>query len=153
MLASLIALALAAAPSATERAQIFRAAGFHLKGGKWRSDQCDGPESPSYSPGKIEMLGDLNRDGRPEALVTETSAMCYGMTGQGYTILTKSPNGRWTKISQNIGHPNFLKTRANGWPELEIGGPGFCFGVHRWTGKSFEYHRSQYDGKPCNPLR
>ena len=134
MLAPLIALALAAGPSAAERVQIFKAAGFHLKAGHWTSDTCDGFESASYSPGKIKPLGDLNRDGRPEVLVTEGGAGCYGMAGEGYTLLTKSPNGRWTKLSESIGIPTFLKTRANGWPEIEVGGPGFCFPSYcrRW---------------------
>ena len=149
MLTSLIVLALAAAPSAADRVQIFRAAGFHPKAGQWTSETCEGVDSGSYSPGHIEPLGDLNRDGRPEVLVTESSAMCYGMTGQGYTLLTKSPSGRWAKLSQGIGIPTFLKTRANGWPELEIGGPGFCFPIHRFNGKTYVFHRQQYEGRPC----
>ncbi len=47
------------------------------------------------------------------------------------------------------GIPHFLKTRANGGPELEVGGLGFCFPVLRWTGNAFAGHRQPYEGKPC----
>ena len=49
------------------------------------------------------------------------------------------------------GVATFLKTKANGWPELEVGGPGFCFPVLRWTGQAFATHRHAYDGKRCTP--
>ena len=136
--------------SAADRVQIFQAAGFHLSGGRWKSDdQCDDGASPSYSAGAIKPLGDLNRDGRPEVLVTEGGTVCYGNTGEGYTLLTRSAAGRWSVISRNTGIPTFLKTRANGWPDLEVGRPGFCFPVLRWTGKAYANHRQQYQGKPC----
>ena len=36
-------------------------------------------------------------------------------------------------------------------PELEVGGPGFCFPVLRWNGRAFAPSRHAYDGKPCTP--
>ena len=39
--------------------------------------------------------------------------------------------------------------RANGWPELQLGGPGFCFPVLRWNGTAFTSHRHAYEGKPA----
>ena len=84
-------------------------------------------------------------------MVTESSAYCYGHTGTGFTLLTRSSAGAWTKLHESEGVANFLKTRSNGWPELEVGGPGFCFPVLRWNGKAFVTHRHAYSGKRCRP--
>jgi len=47
-----------------------------------------------------------------------------------------------------------LKTRgAGGWPDILVGGPGFCFPVERWNGKAYELHRFEYEGKRCKPQR
>ena len=72
----LLAAMLAATAPAAEQAAIFKAAGFTRRGGAWKSGNCDGAESESYSPGSIETYGDLNGDGRPEAVVTEGGAIC-----------------------------------------------------------------------------
>ncbi len=145
--ALLIGAALAAAPAPAERAAIFAAAGFRRAGRDWRSD-CDDPGTPSYTPGAIELHRDLNGDGRPEAIVTEGGTYCYGNTGTGFTLLTRSSAG-WRKLHQSPGVPRFLATSAKGWPDLEVGGPGFCFPVLRWTGRDYANHRMHYQGKPC----
>ena len=46
--------------------------------------------------------------------------------------------------------PDFLKTKgAAGWPDISLGGPGFCFPVVRWNGKAYVNQRLEYEGKPC----
>jgi len=51
----LVLLAAATAePSPADQAAIFKAAGFVQQGGAWKSGNCDGAESESYSPGTIE---------------------------------------------------------------------------------------------------
>jgi hypothetical protein len=46
----------------------------------------------------------------------------------------------------------FLKTRGvSQMPDMSVGGPGFCFPVLRWNGKSYERIRFEYDGKACKP--
>ena len=150
MLALLVTMAVAAEEPASERAAIFRAAGFHQRGGRWESD-CGDPGTASYEPGKIEQFGDLNGDGRPEAVVTEGSGFCYGNTGTAFTLVTRSAAGKWLKLHHSPGVATFLPSRANGWPELEVGGPGFCFPVLRWTGTAFAPHRHAYAGKRCTP--
>ena len=150
MIISLVAIAVAAEPPASERAAIFRAAGFHQSAGRWESD-CGDPGTASYEPGRIEQFADLNGDGRPEALVTEGSTFCYGHAGTAFTLLTRSAAGQWQKLHRSPGVATFLPSRANGWPELEVGGPGFCFPVMRWNGKSFVFHRHAYAGKRCKP--
>ena len=150
MLLLLLAFSAAAEPSMAERAAIFAAAGFHRQGDHWQSG-CDDPGTPSYEAGKIERFADFNGDGRPEAIVTEGGTYCYGNTGAGFTLLTRSAGGKWTQLYQSQGMATVLETTANGWPEIEVGGPGFCFPVLRWTGAAYAIRRYAYDGKACKP--
>ena len=141
LLALLAGLAAAAAPTSAERAAIFRAAGFTPTAGKYL--MCD-----HRTPLGLEVR-DINGDGQPEAIVLDGGLECYGSTEAGFVLLTRSAAGKWTRLHNSPGIPNFLKTRVNGWPELEVGGPGFCFPVLRWTGKTYANHRQHYKGKPC----
>ena len=137
--------------SPTDEAAAFKAAGFTHKGKQWQS-ACDDPGTASYTPGAIEQVLDLNGDGRPEAVVTEGGSYCYGNTGIGYSLVSKQANGSWKLITSGTGIPNFLTTKgADGWPDIEIGGPGFCFPVERWNGHEYVLQRYQYENKPCKP--
>ena len=147
----LLAAVVAASIPAAEQTAIFKAAGFSQAAGKWHTD-CDQPDSGSYEPAAIDTYGDLNGDGRPEAVVTEGGTFCYGNTGTGFRLLTKAANGNWTVLHQSQGIAEFLKTRGvNQMPDMSVGGPGFCFPVLRWNGKSYERVRFEYAGKPCKP--
>ena len=54
----------------------------------------------------------------------------------------------------NTGLPQFLKTQgAQGWPDISVGGPGFCFPVQRWNGREYKLQRWEYEGKACKPPR
>ena len=64
-----LALMTMAALSAPEEKAAFTAAGFKFNGKQWR--QCGDPGTASYEPGFVRIVDDLNRDGRPEAIVTE----------------------------------------------------------------------------------
>ncbi|SFB91557.1 hypothetical protein [Massilia yuzhufengensis] len=140
------------APSAlgpAEEAAAFKAAGFKLNGKQWRN--CEDP-TPTYSPGEVAEVRDLNGDGRLDAVITEGGTFCFGNTGTGYTIVSKQANGGWKKIAGGTGVPSFLPAKGkDGWPDIEIGGPGFCFPVERWNGKEYVLNRHQYEGKPCRP--
>ena len=152
ILATLMAaFAAHAAPRVIDKAAIYRAAGAtRLPGGGWGI--CEADENGRRGQADIEFIRDLNDDGRPEALVTDTSTYCYGMTGVGYQFLSRGADGRWRVLSENLGVPNVLDTRgADNMPDLELAGHGFCFGVHRWNGRIYDLHRHQYDGKPCKP--
>lgn len=134
-----------------DEAAAFKAAGFTLKGKQWRS--CDDP-TPTYSPGAISEVRDLNGDGRLDAVITEGGTYCYGHTGAAYTLVSKQANGSWKAMSGGTGIAGFLATKGKaGWPDIEVGGPGFCFPVLRWNGKEYKLNRHEYEGKACRPNR
>lgn len=135
--------------SVIDRAAAFRAAGFHREGRSWH--QCDRQaRSAIYSPGEVESIADRNGDGLPDVVLIEGGAMCYGNTGTQFWLVSKQRDGRWKLMTSQLGMANFLATRGIGsWPDIEVGGPGFCFGVHRWNGRDYALHRHQYQGKPC----
>jgi hypothetical protein len=152
----MLALPIAAAISApaAEQAVIFKAAGFSRNGDVWKSGNCKGAESESYEPGAIDIYRDLNGDGRPEAVVTEGGAICYGMTGTHFWLLSKQASGSWKRIHEETAMPDFLATTGvAGWPDIQFGGPGFCFAVYRWNGKAYALNRFEYEGKRCKPSR
>ncbi|WP_336970133.1 hypothetical protein [Sphingobium aromaticiconvertens] len=134
--------------TAVDRTAAFQAAGFKLVGKQWKS--CDDPGSMSYTPGQIDSARDLNGDGLPEAVISEGSTACFGMTGTGFALVSKQADGKWKRITSETGIPTFLATKGTGgWPDIEVGGPGFCFPVLRWNGKQYVPNRRQYEGKPC----
>ena len=101
-------------------------------------------------PGAIDKVQDLNGDGLPEAIITEGSTACFGDTGVGYTLVSKQADGNWKVMSRGVGILLVLGARGkDGWPDLEIGGPGFCFPVERWNGSEYKVVGKQYEGKPC----
>lgn len=133
--------------SPADETAAFKAAGYLLKGKQWRA--CDDP-TPTYTPGSIEEVRDVNGDGLPEAVITEGSTFCHGNTGVGYSLVSKQANGSWRLITNGTGILSFLTTKGvGGWPDVEIGGPGFCFPVQRWNGQKYVLHRQEYEGKPC----
>ena len=131
-----------------DQAAAFRAAGFKKVGAQWRG--CGDPGSSGYVPGSIDIVKDLNGDGRPEAIISEGSTFCYGATEAGYAIVSKQANGTRRLVTKGSGMGPPLSPRGTGgWPDLEIGGPGFCFPVLRWSGTQYKLHRRAYEGKPC----
>jgi hypothetical protein len=137
--------------SASEQDAIMRAAGLIHSGAVWK-----GCEGTSEADAKSVEIKDLNHDGRPEVVVTD-SGMCYGNTGQEFTILRSTPTG-WAQMMQTIGIPIYLKARgAGGYPDVMVGMPGMCFGVNRWNGSEYKYIGSRYssndpdNAKPCKP--
>lgn len=135
---------------AARDAAIFRAAGFKQTRRGWESG-CDDPSAGSaYDPGVIDQIKDMNGDGHPDAIVTEGGSLCYGNIGMAFSLVSQQPNGSWKLIYQSLGIPEFLSTKGvGGWPDISLGGPGFCFPVLRWNGRDYVRHRMEYDGKPC----
>lgn len=150
MIGLMLMLAAASGPSAAEQMAIFKAAGATRQQGKWVL--C--AEQPNNEGATIETYRDLNGDGRPEAVLIEGGTFCYGHDEAGYVMLSKQANGSWRTMSEGSGVPEPLKTKgAGGYPDLSIGGPGFCFPVQRWNGREYVNQRFEYEGKPCRPER
>jgi hypothetical protein len=143
---ALIALAAASAtPAVSTNAAIFKAAGAVKRGARWMICTEDLDASA-----RIDRIADLNGDGRLEAIVSEDGTYCHGAAGTGFTLLTQQVGGKWKPILVIDGIPEFLKTKGvGGWPDISVGGPGFCFPVLRWNGRAYANHRRQYEGKPC----
>jgi hypothetical protein len=134
--------------SEADRTAVFKAAGAVQRKGAWVICVDD----PDGGGATIDMVRDLNGDGRPDAVVSEGGMYCYGHAGVGYTLLSKQGDGTWRVMSSNSGIPEFLKTRGvGGWPDISVGGPGFCFPVERWNGKAYKLNRFEYEGKRCKP--
>ncbi|HEY1125923.1 MAG TPA: hypothetical protein VGE65_09835 [Sphingobium sp.] len=144
----------AAQSPAARDAAIFRAAGFKQTRRGWESG-CDDPSAgAAYGAGSIEQVKDLNGDGRPDAVVIESGSYCYGNTGQAFWLVSQQANGSWKLLHSETGIAEFLATRGvGGWPDISIGGPGFCFPVVRWNGTAYKFNRNAYEGKPCKPNR
>lgn len=111
-------------------------------------------DAPNNSGARIETVSDLNSDGYPDAVIMEDGTFCYGHTGMEFALVSKQADGRWRLVAKQTGIPEFLKTRGvGGWPDISVGGPGFCFPVNRWNGKEYQLHRFEYQGKRCKPQR
>lgn len=133
-----------------DRRAVFKAAGALQRKGMWV--MC--ADDPNSSGATIDIVRDLNGDGRPEVVVSEGGTFCYGHAGTGYQLLSKQADGTWRVMSGGSGIPGFLKTKGiGGWPDISVGGPGFCFPVERWNGKTYVLHRFEYEGKRCTPPR
>lgn len=134
--------------SPADRVAVFKAFGAVQRGGKWIA--CT--EDPYGGAAGIGEVRDLNGDGRLEVVVTGDGTFCYGHAGTGYGLLSKQANGGWKLMDEGNGIPEFLKTRGkDGWPDISVGGPGFCFPVLRWNGSTYDVHRHEYEGKACKP--
>lgn len=90
----------------------------------------------------VEMV-DLNRDGVNEVFVlVNSNTGCYGFAGGNLILLVKDKKGQYNKnFDFSAGGYKILKTRNKGFPDIEIGGPGFCFPVWRWNGDKYEYYK------------
>ena len=137
--------------SEAERAVVFKTAGAVQRKGKW---VICAPPTDSGAPEPegvvIATVRDLNGDGRPEAVVSDSGIYCYGNTGTAFQVLSKQTDGTWRLITSHVGMPAFLKSKGvGGWPDIAIGGPGFCFPVQPWNGRVYSLHRHEYEGKRC----
>ena len=141
--------------SDSDQKAAFTAAGFALRDGQWLSE-CGletgtAPDLPPYTPGTIDTVTDINRDGGLDVVLVDGGLGCYGNTATGFWLLTKR-HDRWTLLTSSRGIPRFLESRGrDGWPDIEVGEPGFCFRIVRWDGTEYRTDRYEYEGKVCKP--
>lgn len=87
---------------------------------------------------------DINGDGIEEVVVTETAdqaaTACFGRTGQVATLLASDGAGGWKTLIDVHAHSfQFIKRTDSPWPDVEIGGPGFCFPIWRMQESKRQY--------------
>ena len=126
--------------SAGEQREIFTALGLKVApDGKGFEDTVCG------QPAGAEVeLRDMNGDGQDEVLVIYGNTCLSGMAGASVVLFIKDAAG---KYRSNLGFPGVTADpkaeKSKGYPDLLIGGPGFCFPVWRWNGKAYDFHRSE----------
>jgi hypothetical protein len=138
-----------AAPLPSDIGLAYKAAGMVQKNGEWTGCPDDDNGLATIAP---EDYRDINGDGIGDLVITDNGTFCYGMAGQGFSLLSKA-SGKWQVIYASEGIPTFLVTKVktpDGWPDVQIGGPGFCFPVMRWNGKTYILNRKMADnGTRC----
>lgn len=122
--------------SRAEQLKVFGAAGFSDQP---TDCQLEAEHYENYRPVTMDVVKDLNGDGRLDAIITEGSTLCYGFTGQGFFIVTKQADGEWRQVASGEGMPQFLPHRGvDGWPDIEIAGPGTRMPVLRYDGNTYK---------------
>jgi len=108
-------------------------------------------------PTRTEVV-DLNGDGIQEVFVYWGNACTSGSTGSSLSMFAKDSSGHYR---DQFGFAAFdytaLPTGDSGYPDLQFGGPGFCFAVWSWTGSHYEFKCNspqeeggcQYTGNVC----
>lgn len=126
--------------SAGEQREIFAALGLKVApdGKSFEDTVCAQPAGAEVE------LRDMNGDGKDEVLVIYGNSCVSGHAGASVVLFIKDAAG---KYQTNLGFPGVTADpqaeKSKGYPDLLIGGPGFCFPVWRWNGKAYDFHRSE----------
>jgi hypothetical protein len=129
--------------SQAEQLAIYQSLGIKLDstGKGFLDTSCDQPA------GVVVSFPDLNGDGTKEVLVFFGNSCTSGMTGSSVLLFIKNSAGAY---SSNFGFPGASAdpqpTSNLGYPDLLIGGPGFCFPIWRWDGTSYQYLKNEPQG-------
>jgi hypothetical protein len=120
-----------------ETVAIYKGAGFIVRNNLPLGCNTGNPDWPA-SQFFIEAV-DLSGDGKPEAIISEGNIACFGRDEQAFTIVAKNPDGSWRKVGSGTGGTMPLKTRHNGWLDIEYGGPGMQKQpVLKWDGTNYQ---------------
>ena len=137
-------------PTPVDFNQAFQAANMVWKKGHWTGCADDENGNAQVENGDYR---DINQDGVNDIVISDYGTYCYGDAGQGFMVMTKASNGKWQLMYNSPGIPAFVKTAAKtpgGWPDVEVGGPGFCFPINRWNGKDYVFNRNHaYEKGAC----
>lgn len=127
------AMLIGAAPAAwADDATIATATGGAFKAAKGTYvDMCG--ETRPYTADLI----DLNADGQPELFVTKEGTCEGGRDGAVVLLYVKTAKG-WAEQFSVTGIYQVLKTRTNGYADVEVGGAGSCFPKFSWNGAAYK---------------
>ena len=93
-------------------------------------ENCD-PEEPM-----VELLN-LNADSKMEVVVLYGGTCLAGNTATGFLLYTVNSSGKYYRCMDEVGILSPLKTRTNGFYDIELGGPGFEFPIYKWNGTKY----------------
>jgi len=97
-------------------------------------------QSCGQPAGAVVTFSDWNGDGNTEVLVISGNSCTSGMAGSSAVLFIKDSAGTYRP---NLGFPaasaDPQSTSNLGYPDLLIGGPGFCFPLWRWDGTEYQY--------------
>jgi hypothetical protein len=132
-------LLFAKTPGALDQAQrvaIFRQLGLRVSddGTGLVDDTCGQPATAEV------QIRDLNGDKVDEVLITYGNSCLSGMAGSSVAVFIRDKADRY---QSQLGFPGVLAevrpAKGGGYPDLLIGGPGFCFPVWRWNGAAYAH--------------
>ena len=134
---------LAVAPAWDESKVIREATGGQLKApkGKYFDKTCN--QTLDYEATVV----DLNGDGQPEVFTQVEGTCLGGMAGVFLNLYVKNSAGRWQPQFGFPGMYETLKTGNKGYPDILIGGPGFCHPVWRWNGSQYALYKQVAEQK------
>lgn len=124
--------------SEAARAEVYRALGLAVsaEGGTLIDGVCGQPIGYSV------RREDLDGDGDREIFVEWGNSCTSGMAGSTISLFIADAQGRYV---HNLGFPGvlgeILEERRGGYPDLLVGGPGFCHAVWGWDGTEYAYVR------------
>lgn len=123
----------------SERVALYQGLGLKLDstGKGFLDTSCDQPADA------VVTFSDWNGDGHKEILVIFGNTCTSGMAGSSAVLFIKDSAGQY---QPNLGFPASSaepqSTSNQGYPDLLVGGPGFCFPLWRWTGTAYDYLKS-----------
>jgi hypothetical protein len=124
----------------SQQAEIFEALGLRVAedGQSFVDGSCGQPADASV------QIEDWNGDGVNEVLVDFGNTCVSGMAGTSVALFVRDSTSHYRV---NLGFPGMidqkLATKSSGYPDLRIGGPGFCFPIWRWNGKEYAFLRNE----------
>jgi len=86
---------------------------------------------------------DLNADGTPEVRVVFGNTCTSGIAGSSVALFIERDGAYVMNLGFPAASADPMETSNEGWPDLLIGGPGFCWPVWRWNGTEYAYHRDE----------
>jgi hypothetical protein len=126
--------------SAVQQREIFAALGLAVSSdGSGLVDGVCGERA-----GTTVEFRDMNGDGKDEVLVLYGNTCLSGMAGSSVALFVPDAAG---KYHMQLGFPGIAADpkpeKSKGYPDLVIGGPGFCFPVWRWNGKAYAFLKNE----------
>ena len=125
--------------SNADKNYIFKKTGFVLTADKKEFAQDNSALEYPFQANAYPV--DFNKDGVEEVFVDYGNTYTSGNTGVSFFFFIPDQAGVYQEAISLIGIPVLLKSGNAGYPDIEIGGPGFKFPIWRFNGKSYNLYR------------